>query len=60
MEHRVEVAQPLRQVLSLYQTEWVIEGENLHHAPRPTNTLPDMRRQAFRRQPRRLRNAHIR
>ncbi|MNM74715.1 hypothetical protein D3C81_864800 [compost metagenome] len=58
MQHGVGVTQPLRQFQPLAEQR-VIQPEDLHHAPRPANTLANVRRQAFGRQPRRLRNTNI-
>ena len=58
VEHGVDIAQPLSK-LQPFTGERVIETEDLHHPARPANTLTDMRRQTFGRQPRRLRNTHI-
>ena len=58
VHHGVGVADALEDRQALAQQR-VVSAENLHHAPRPTDALADMRRQAFGRQPRRLRNTQI-
>ena len=58
MHHRIDVTEPLRK-LKPFTKQGVIEAEYLHHPARPANTLANMRRKAFGRQARGLRNTHI-
>ena len=59
VQHRVEVAKALRPAQALAEQR-VVDAKDLGHAARPANALPDMARQAFGRQARRLRQREVR